>query len=58
MTPELIVDHLTYINYCHNRRQSPRTPLSAWAKVFGEEKVRYYESRFQAETKPEPTEAA
>lgn len=47
MTPEAVIDELTYISYAHNRDTSNVTPES-WKKVYGPS-VDAMEARYQAE---------
>lgn len=56
-----VVDELTYSNYAHNRLQSPQISLDRMARVYGMDKVRLMEQRFQREhpeMEPEPLSAA
>ena len=40
MTPEDIIDHLTYSNYAFNRDISPNITPEQWAKLFGVEQTK------------------
>lgn len=46
--PAHAVDHLTYINYAHNRRRSPDISPKRWEAIYGP--TTEMEERFQAES--------
>ena len=48
MTPEQIVDELTYRSYAYNRERSPEVSPERWEKVFGPQ-AKQMEMRLQAE---------
>ena len=48
MTPEAIIDHLTYSSYAHNRDLSPDVSPERWAKLFGPSSAAM-ERRYQQE---------
>ena len=49
MTPEDIIDHLTYSNYAFNRDISPNVTPEQWAKLFGVEQTKAMEHHYQYE---------
>ena len=48
MTPQQIIDHLTYTNYAYNRRRSPDILPEQWEKILGPS-VWEMEEEFQRE---------
>jgi hypothetical protein len=48
MTPQEMIDELTYINYRHNRELSPQISVERWAAIYGP-KSEYMETRYQRE---------
>lgn len=48
MTPQGIVDYLTYVNFAHNRRLSPEVTVERWEKIYGPN-TRAMEEQFQKE---------
>ena len=49
MTPEDIIDHLTYSNYAFNRDISPNETPEQWAKLVGVEQTKAMEHHYQYE---------
>ena len=45
---KLVIDHLTYASYVHNRKLSPNIPYYKWSRVYGKENVSTLESIYQA----------
>lgn len=47
MSPEAIVDELTYRNYAHNRALAPHITPQRWARIYP--RADELEARYQAE---------
>lgn len=43
-----LVGSLTYLNYCHNRRQSPDITPEQWLQVYGDDTYKF-ETLYQLE---------
>lgn len=48
MSPERIVDYLTYSNYRHNRNIAPHVTVTEWKKLYGPT-TDAMEARYQAD---------
>lgn len=56
MTPEGLVDYLTYANYRHNRHIAPHVTPAEWARIYPNADA--LEARYQSETAIEKASTA